>query len=390
MRKLLFFTYDFPYPTTSGGKSRAYNLLKFGGSGLDITLFSFVRPNFQDEHRDELKKIGILDIHVFRRKSLKNLANLKSIVHPKDSIFKYLYYDPEIEKKMIQVITENNIEVVHFESLYTAYYIGENVKRTGARQIFGSENIEYKLYEEYVKKIPRILHIPFSLQVKKIQDEEEKFAKTADVTLAVTSDEAEFFKNVGAARVVVIPNGVDTREFQFKPSKRREGRTILFVGNFSYFPNRDAIDFFYNRVFKRLPRQYQFKIIGRDARKLNIQDELVETVEFVDDIKKEYYDADVFVSPIRMGGGTNFKVIEAMACGLPVIMHSSRVQSLDLTDKENVLAADSPEEFAQKLETLLSNDALQGKLAKAAREHIEKNYSWHEIGKKINKVWKES
>lgn len=384
MKKLLFFTYDFPYPTNSGGKSRAYNMMKFGGKGFEIILFSFTRLEFKEEYKQKVLDIGVSKIYTFERRKLKSLSNVKNIIRFKSSIFKTLYYSSNVEKKLIDVITKEKVNIILFESLYTSYYLSQQIRELKVKQIYGTENIEYKNYQDYFKKMFPIFRIPFQLQVEKIKHEEIFFAQNADVTLSVTDEEAEYFKEKGAISTEVIPNGVDIEHFQFKQSKRESGKKILFIGNFSYFPNRDGILFFYNNVFKNLEGDYHLKIVGNGVGNLNINDTRVELVSFVSDIRESYYDADVFVSPIRIGGGSNFKVIEAMACGTPVIAHEARVKSLNLTPDEDLLVAKSAEEFKEKLRMLLDNDGLQGKLAKNARVHIEKNYSWQAIGKKLN------
>ena len=389
MKKILFFTYDFPYPTNSGGKVRAYNLLKFAHKGFDVILDSFTRPAFKDSYVDEVLKLGISDIRLHERQSIKSLKNFRGVIDPSWSILKSLYFQKRVEENLIESVQFAKVDIIHFESLYTSYYISEKLRSLGVKQIYGTENIEYKNYNDYARKIPPILNIPFQHQVNKIKKEEQQFARDSDITLAITQEEAEYFQQVGAKKTAVIPNGVDIHEFAFKQSFRPEGKKLLFVGNFSYFPNKDGIMFFYKEIFPKLTGDVQLNIIGRGSTKLKIADSRIECTEFVDDIKKAYYEADVLVSPIRIGGGTNFKVIEAMSCGLPVVMHSSRVASLELTPNENVMSADAAEDFAQKIETLLANDALQGKLAKNAREHIEKNYSWETIGKKLSKVWEE-
>ena len=95
---ILFFTYDFPYPTNSGGKMRAYNLLKHAGNGMLITLFSFVRDGYRKEHGEKLKEIGISEIYTFPRRKVKDVRNAFSFFSG-SSIFKSLYYDAEIAKK---------------------------------------------------------------------------------------------------------------------------------------------------------------------------------------------------------------------------------------------------------------------------------------------------
>jgi glycosyltransferase involved in cell wall biosynthesis len=384
MANILFFTYDYPFPTNSGGKMRAFNMMKFGGTGHKIYLISFFRNSVTDADKKELEKIGVETIDLFKRKPAKNIGAAKSVISLKSSIFKNLYFEKKNIDRIIQIIQEYKIDILHTESFYTGFYLS---KALNVKQVNGTENIEYKLYEEYIKKIPPIARIPFAHQVSKIKNEEKHMAQTADITLAVTKEEADYFNSIGASKTAVIPNGVDTDEFKFKKNTRPNGTNILFVGNFSYFPNRDAMEFFYYDVFRNMNPEYRLRVIGKGGDTLGIRDSRVEFISFVPDIKEEYYRADVMVSPIRIGGGTNFKLIEAAACGTPIVMHSSRIDSVGFQHGEHVLAADNPSEFMTELEKLLQNDALQGNLARNARQFIEKNYSWESIGKKLSTVW---
>lgn len=384
MANILFFTYDFPFPTNSGGKMRAFNMMKFGGHGHTIHLVTFYRSEVSKADREALAAIGVESIQLLKRKPAKGLGTAKSIISLKSSVFKNLYFEKRFADVIQKLIEDLKIDILHTESFYTGYYLS---KQLGVKLVNGTENIEYKLYEEYIKKIPPVARIPFAHQVSKIKNEEKHMAEVADVTLAITPDEAKHFESIGANKTEVIANGVDIEEFKFKKSTRPHGKNILFVGNFSYFPNRDAMEFFYYDVFKNMSQDYKLRVIGKGGDTLGIKDPRVEFVNFAPDIKDEYYNADVMVSPIRIGGGTNFKLIEAAACGTPIMMHASRVESIGFKKGEHVMAAESPSEFAETLEKLLQNDALQGSLATNAREFIEKNYSWQAIGKKLSKVW---
>ena len=92
MSNILFLTYDIPFPTNSGGKVRAFNMMKFGGEGHNLYLFSFYRQGYDEKVITELKKIGIKSIETFKRATSKNINSLVSIVSPRSSVFRYLYF----------------------------------------------------------------------------------------------------------------------------------------------------------------------------------------------------------------------------------------------------------------------------------------------------------
>lgn len=386
--RVLFFTYDFPYPTTSGGKTRAFNLLKYGGKNIEFYLFSFVRESIIQERLDKIKEIGVVSVQLFQRKKLLDPKNILSVANPSTSIFKQLYFDQSVLSVLIQTIKDEKIDVILFESFYTAFYLRDELLETRVKTVFGTENIEYKLYEDYAKQIASFPVKPFYFwEARKIKKEEIVFYKKADISLAVLQIEANLITSHSKKSAYVIPNGVDVDFFAFKPRKANKKRNILFIGNFSYFPNVDAVRFFYTNVFTKITfESVNFTVVGKKAKELSFMDDgRVSRIDFIEDIRDAYYDADVFVSPIRIGGGTNFKVLEAMATGVPVIAFSDRVRDLEAVHEKHLLTADA-DSFKDQVERLLTDENLKTNLVKNARNLIEEKYDWKVIGRKLNGV----
>lgn len=392
MKNILFFTYDFPYPTNTGGKNRAYHLLKFAKSkDVKIFLFSFVREDFSIDNTERIKAIGVDRIFLFKRKTVRHPTVAVSVFNPFASVFKHLYVEKKVVEELLKTIQEEKIDVVHYESFYTALYMSDEIRKLGVRQVFGTENVEYINYKDYAKHLAPVLLKPFYFwQAEKIRREEEDLLKKADLSLAVTKTEADTIQNITNKECFVVENGVDLDYFAYR--KRRAGtqKNILFVGNFTYFPNISGIKHFYFDVFKKIAEEnLRLIIIGKHIKKLSfIKDKRVELVEFMKDIRDVYYNADVLVSPIQFGGGTNFKVLEAMATGVPVIGYSSRIKELGAVNGEHYLEAKDDRSFKEEILRLLSDRKLRENLSQKARVLVEERYSWGMIGKKLNHIWK--
>ncbi len=385
MKNVLFVTYDFPYPTNTGGKNRAYNMLKHSKGDFKKYLFSFIRPDFKKEYIDSLKDIDVETVGLEKRKRLLSVTNAKSIIGG-ESIFKNLYFSPKIAQKIEEIVRDKEINIIHFESFYTAFYISDTLTMLGAKQVYGSENIEYKMYEDYTKTAPLPFRPFYKSQVRKILNEEIWITKKADRVIAVSNADAEYFDKYN--KCDVVRNGVDVENFPFnKP--RKNAKNILFVGNFSYFPNVDAINFFYNQVFSQMTIDAQLTIVGKRVEDLKIDDNRVEKIEFIPEISDAYKQADVVVSPVKLGGGTNFKVLEAFAAGVPVVSFPDRVQGLDIKNGENILIANDAAEFMIEIEKLFSDEKLREKIATNARKLVEREYDWKVIGKYLSKSWNE-
>jgi glycosyltransferase involved in cell wall biosynthesis len=387
---VLFLTYDFPYPTNSGGKARAFNMLKYAGSGIELSLFSFIREGFKQNQLQGVHDIGITDVTVFPRRSVRDLKNLAALFS-NASIFKTLYYSAAAADRIGRIVAEQKVDIIHYESFYTAFYLSDHFRRLGVKQVYGSENIEFKLYEEYVRNnTPLPLKPLYGLQVRRIKAEELRMVREADMTFAVTESEQEFFQKHTDNPVRVVENGVPTDEFVYKARKTGETVTALFVGNFNYFPNKQAVEFLYTHVLKEIPDpSLRFVIIGKGAGQFGSLDSRIRTEEFVEDIKEAYYAADMFVSPVSIGGGTNFKVLEAMATGLPVITFADRVREIGARNGHEVLTAETGKDFRHAVEKLMTDRKLAEHIAENARKIIEEKYAWKAIGKRLHAAWEE-
>ncbi len=403
--KLLYFTYDFPVPITSGGKNRAFHMLKYGKGDIDTTLFSFYRDVPDSESIEAIESLGISTIRLFKRplanfKSIaqnplslvRNTPAIAKIANPLESITKKLYFKPSIQQELIKTVQQENIDVVHYESLYTAYYFSQTLRTLGVQQIFGTENIEHTLYEEYAKTSTKKIFLPlYLLEAKKIKKDEHALLQSFDNTMAVSKEDADTITQITHSPCEIIENGVDIHTFSFKKKKaisKNENAILLFVGNFTYFPNITAIKNFYTQVFQHLGDRYELRIIGKDVESLDIQDPRVTCIPFVKDIRDEYYGADAFVFPIRIGGGTNFKIVEAMACGLPIIGYGDRLTTMGIEHKKEAVIVQNGNEFIKEINKLLGN--LEGRelMAHRARAFVEEHYSWEVIGEKLYRYWK--
>lgn len=389
MLKVLFFTYDFPYPTNTGGKNRAYYLLKHSGKDVEMSLFSFVRNDFSPDYTQKIKEIGVKKVKVFNRKKLKKLSTIIKNGITYSSIFKTLYYENSVEKELLKFVSENKIDIVHFESSYTGYYIGDKLRKLGVKQVLGMENIEHQLYFDYARNKARILSkLPIYYQAKLFKREEFNMMKKADAIVTVTKNEANFVEKNSKNRTIVIENGVEIDDFKLQKKGKSKGN-LLFVGNFTYFPNVDAMQFFYSKVFKKIKGSVKLTIIGKEGEKrLNIDDKRVVFKKFVEDIRDEYKDADILVSPIRIGGGTNFKVLEAMALGTPIVAYSERLSEIGAVPGKHFLEAKNADEFIEQIKLLNEDSELRMSISYSARLLIEEKYSWIKIGKKLNSFWR--
>jgi glycosyltransferase involved in cell wall biosynthesis len=187
---------------------------------------------------------------------------------------------------------------------------------------------------------------------------------------------------------VVILNGVDLDRFR-PPDDLPEPNRLLFIGSFAHLPNLLAVEFFLGDVWPRLSGATLHIIAGarheyhltRSPIKLDLNRPGIEVEGFVSDVRHAYARAAVVIAPLRASAGTNIKILEAMAMGRAIVSTRAGVNGLDLTAGEDFLLAESPEEFANAIQTLSADPQACARLGAVARRRVERQYNWDFIAR---------
>ena len=390
--KVLFLTYDLPYPLISGGKVRAYHFLKNLSKNNQITLFSYYRREEQKKYLPELKK-HCQKIYLFKRRKPWSWQNLLRCFLTPLPFAAATYHSPLLKKALIKELKENQYDLVHFESFYPALYL-PLVKKFGIKILMGNENIEYKVYDRYAdsQKI-FLLRWLLKLEVLRMRFFEEKLWRQADINLALSRKDAAVIEKKTKKTCSIIPNGVDLSAFR-KERNYKQRKTLIFIGTLVYQANSDAIKFFLKEIYPEIKkREKEVKFILISWHKPNWLEKYLtdSSIKFIQDketpIDELLDQGDILIAPIRVASGTNIKVLEAMANGLPVVTTSIGIEGIEAKEGEEVIIADKPKEFADKTVELLTDRNLCQKIGKAGQTLVKKRYNWAEISKKLEKVY---
>ena len=211
------------------------------------------------------------------------------------------------------------------------------------------------------------------------------------MNLAVSdADRADFQRLVPGARFEVIPNGVDVEAFVPSVGGAKDG--IVFVGGMSWFPNADALEFFDEEILPLVrARDEHVKVAWVGRAKPDVIARYatrgVELTGHVDDIRPYVGGAACYVVPLRIGGGTRLKILDAWAMGKAVVSTSVGCEGLDAVDGQNILIRDDPAAFAAAVTMVLRDSGLRASLERNARATAEQKYSWNVIGETMRRVY---
>ena len=201
-------------------------------------------------------------------------------------------------------------------------------------------------------------------------------------------------KLVPGLEVAVIPNGIDTRVYVPATGEPQTASdSLVFTGTMDFRPNVDAVLWFTEQVWPRIQTEVpdvHFYVVGqRPHRRLGSlrKDRSVTVTGWVEDVRPYIADATVYVAPLRMGGGTRLKLLEAMAISKPVVATRLGAEGYPVTDGRELVLADTPAEFAQAVIALLNSSARRAELGQSARTFVERRYDWRVIVPRIEQVY---
>ncbi len=277
----------------------------------------------------------------------------------------------------------NEWSSVQAEFPYTVFA----AKRVDAPLVMDAHNVESDVLRSVAEDEDRLVHRRrWRWEAAKTERLERKAVSIADAVCASSDDDAATLEAYGARRLVIVPNGVDTRAVEHRLPPR--GRKLLYVGHFGYRPNLRAAEELVTRIFPsvraRIP-DTTVQLVGRKASESlrHLTGPSIHIASDVEDVVSFLHKGDVFVVPLRSGGGTRLKVLEAMAAGIPVVSTRFGVAGLAVRDGEHALLADTPAELAAAASRLIEDHALAESLSRAARELVEQRYDWRQVARPL-------
>ena len=378
--KILFLTPVLPWPLRSGGQIRAYHLLKALHQNHQVNLVSYIREEGERQYLPELKKIADQTLLIKRQYNPWTFtALIKTLFSSKPLVMNiYKTTKPVIEDS-------KTYDLIYCE----CFYLMDKIPKFSVPIFLSEQNIEYLAYRRYVDSLPwwkkAILWLPMKLDVLKMKYWEVRAWQEAKrVAVMSETDRKIVEEKTGRKDVFVIPNGVDTENFVFS-TKRPSTKTILFVGNFNWFQNLQAADWLVKEIFPEIKKKVQnarLLIVGHHVPKWLKGEgkEGITVEESLEDIREAYQKATVLLAPLKSGGGTKYKILEAMASGVPVVTTSIGAEGLD---GDCMVVRDNTEDQAASTVDIINNPNKYLDLVKRARKLVEENYDWKMIGQKL-------
>ncbi len=316
--------------------------------------------------------------------------------------------NPVMRQHMAQLLREKRYDVVQVEGVEMAPYVpaawssGAASSLSRPRLVFDDHNAEYVLQQRAfltdVRRPRRWVAAAYSLvQWRKLTGYERHVCRTADRVVAVSDVDAEALRQLAPGlEVTVIPNGVDLAFNRPGAVPAAEGmgpHTLVFTGKMDYRPNVDAVIWFVTAVLPDILAQIpnaRFYIVGQQPHvrvQALAEHPAVTVTGRVPDVRPYLAGASVYVVPLRIGGGTRLKVLEAMAMGQALVSTHLGCDGFDFEDGGQVCFADDPAAFAGVTVALLRDRARAADLGRSARAYVEAHFGWDAIVPRLEALY---
>lgn len=383
--KLAFISPVFLFPADAGGKIRTGNILRgLKESGqFDITLLSPASGQQQRDWQGELDQ----QCHRFvgwapspPRPRWQRAPDLLSSL----PINVVADRTPAAVAAVEQLLAAERFDVVVFDFVHAAVLRPEQLN--GATVCF-THNVEAEIFERHAKTAASApLRWLWASQAAKMRRFEREALARFTRVVAVSERDAKTFAADGLATARAIPTGVDLDFFSWQ-APADGAPVVVFTGSMDWEANVDGIRFYIEDVWPRVRAQVpnaQLRVVGKNPPASLVQRQVpgVHFTGFVDDVRDHARDAQAFVIPLRVGGGTRIKAFEAMAMGLPVVSTAIGMEGLDVDDGIHFLRADSADALAEATLRLLADGALRLRLSQAARELVEARFG-HRVAAEV-------
>jgi glycosyltransferase involved in cell wall biosynthesis len=399
-KRILILSDSYPYPPTDGRKLRIYGLFKQFAEGYRFDYLTFGETNVNGDPATLKHQLGALcdNVEIINSSTLQKntpmgfMARVKNILYPYVDTIGPSRYSDKMRSKVKEKLDSESYDLLIVCGLYSMLYIDKSsIKIPYIVDIVDSMSLLFRSYLEnewhHARKFRFYLNYIWATRYEKLH-----CSQLSNIIMCTSVDSDIIKRHCPYSNVWTVPEGVDTEYYRSKRASSL-GKNLLFTGVMNYPPNNTAMLHFIENIFP-LIRQTDPDIVLTIAGK-NPTPELqllanrtagIILTGFVDDMRPYFDAATVYVSPLVTGAGMKNKILEAWAMSLPVIATSLSCSGIEAIANENILIADKPREFAEKVLGLLQDEALRSRLSRCGRETAEQLYSWQNRSNMIRDI----
>jgi hypothetical protein len=377
--KILFICHRFPYPPKRGGKIRPFNIIKhLSHHGHEVTVASLARSREEEQEGQGLAPYCAR--YLMERMSAGAAAFRMLVLIPTGTPSSMGYfYSPALARRIREALENTRFDLVFVHCAFAAQYV---VKVRGIPKLLDFGDMDSQKWLAYAKfrKLP--LAAGYWLEGRKLQRAEMVLARSFDFCTCTTQAELETLEGYGTGiRSGWFPNGVDSEYFT-PTDTPYDPNTICFTGRMGYYPNQQAVTFFSRQVLPLIRERHpqaRFLIVGAQPSRAVLRLQRLPGVVVtgsVADVRPLVLESALTVAPLAIARGTQNKILESLAMGVPVVASKEASRGVDAVPGGHLLTASSPETYRDAVLNLMEDTSMRARFAQAGRKRVLERHSW--------------
>lgn len=394
--RLLFLCQNLPYPPDGGALIRSFHTLRLLSEAFDVTALCFYRASTRSTPETVAESVGGLTDHAavsaFRipqehRRWRLIYDHLRSLLTGR-VYTRFAYSSSAFRGELRRVLADQAFQIAHLDSLDLATYL-DDVGQIPV--VVSHHNAESQLLSRRAELESGLKAWYVGRQARLMAREERELCARVDLNLVVSPQDGELLSRLApTGRYLLVTNGVDTSAFT--PMLDRSPHGIVFVGGSTWFPNLDGMEYFVRQILPRIrDRRPEVTVtwVGRAPSQIRerFSSSGVTMAGYVDDIRAYVHRAACFIVPLRVGGGTRLKILDAWALGSAVVSTSQGAEGLECRHGDNVLIADGVADFSACVLSVLEDSDLRKGLERAGRKTVVRRYDWKIVGRGMKREY---
>lgn len=393
--RILYVATRICWPVRSGAHLRDFHVALHLATHAHLTYVGLNSGEARTQDRqvcfDPIEPFGDAEVVRVPRESGYSVGKiLRGLVGPLPLVV-LNYTSPVVMRELEQLLTKNTFDVIQVEGVYLTSYV-QRIRQLAPGALLNADwhNVESELLERYADNQT---HLPQRLYARRtaslVRNLEDQLLKSCDShTVCSDRDRQALLFRQPKATIEVIPNGVEVQSLSPTLQGDAERHNLIFVGAMDYHANIDAVRFFASQAWPAIHQKHpdlKFVVVGS-----NPGPEVQQVAEqpgisvtgTVEDLRPYYQSALAAIVPLRIGGGTRLKILEAMAAGTPVISTAIGAEGLPVQNGRNILIADSANEMVEAVTLLKQDTELRKRLVAAGHDFVVP-YDWNAVGDKL-------
>lgn len=387
--RIYFLAHRLPYPVDKGEKIRTFHQIQYlVQQGYQVSVFAPIENVAELQFAKDLR--AKLNIEVFTAPLGSAIKRKVKAILSRQAVSQTHFFSNALLALFQQSLQQHPDVIVCTSSVMAAYLYALDLRSEPLAQcqlIMDFMDLDSDKWTQYARSAKRPLRWIYSREAQLIAQLEQRVYHDFARCFFISDNEVNLFSNrlSNTEKLSVLANGIDTKMFYPATPKMGEALTapvFLFTGVMNYLPNEDAVIWFVEKMWARIRQRWPgatFYIVGM-LPSLRVQaltkEPGVVVTGYVDEILPYYHKADIFVGPFRLARGVQNKILQAMACGLPVVTTALGAEGIACKSEHDILIADGEDAFLSAIFTLWQQPELCKALGQNACTLIRDKYSW--------------